>query len=99
MSSTKEEDAPIDPAARRPPGLWKGTAIKLETDFIIRHKMKPSLAAVGAFHSDLIDLPAAIEVWSEALEHAPLPLSAIEVPWLPVPGARVLVDLWVHLPA
>ena len=39
-----------------------------------------------------------IEVWDEAMGHAPLPLSATEVPWLPIPGARVQVDLWVHVP-
>jgi len=245
----KEEEGPIDPEARRPLGLWKGTAIKLETDFIIRRKMKPSLEAAGAsletvvkaqvylrdrddipafneawlshfptppattiiptatpgfimpdsrieintiallsggktskdtlqcrnpplfegwvsavragdllflsglmatehgrliedarvdprqpyfgipvkselrsivrqaqaicraagstlrncvriqqFHTNLADLPAAIEVWDEVLRGAPLPLSAIEVPWLPVPGGRVLVDLWVYAP-
>jgi hypothetical protein len=31
------------------------------------------------------------------MDHAPLPLSAIEVAWLPVAGARVMVDLWVHV--
>ena len=44
------------------------------------------------------DLPATLEVWDEALAHAPLPLSPIEVPWLPVPGGHVAVDLWVHVP-
>jgi enamine deaminase RidA (YjgF/YER057c/UK114 family) len=243
-----EEEAPIDPAARRPIGLWKGTAIKLETDFIITTKLKPSLEASGAsldtvvkaqvylrdrddvpafnevwrshfphmpattiiptatpgfimpdsrieintialavdgrttrqvvtgaqpplfqghvsairagdllflsglmaldhgrlidaaktdprqpffgtpakaelrailreaeaicraagtslrnavriqqFHTDLADLAPAIEVWNEALD-APLPLSAIEVPWLPVPAAHLMVDLWVYVP-
>ena len=35
---------------------------------------------IQQFHTDLADLPAAIEVWDEAMEHAPLPLSPIEVP-------------------
>ncbi|WP_137176482.1 RidA family protein [Roseomonas sp. AR75] len=48
------------------------------------------------FLSDLADLPACIETAHDALEGRPLPLSAIEVPWLPAPGARVLLDLWVH---
>jgi enamine deaminase RidA (YjgF/YER057c/UK114 family) len=243
----REEDWPVDPLARRPPGLWKGTPIRLETEFIVRHKLLPALQASGSslenvvkaqvylrdladvpefndvwhgffkvppattiiptatpgfimpelrielntialaddgatrremvagdtlfdggvaairagdmlflsglmavehgalvagarpdpsqpffampakaelrailrqaattcaragtslsnivriqqFHTNLADLPAAIEQWHEALEGAPLPLSAIEVPWLPVPGAGVLVDLWVHVP-
>jgi len=244
-----EEEGPLDPAARRPVGLWKGTAIKLETDFIIRHKMQPSLEAAGSsldkvvkaqvylrdrddvpafnevwnahfkippattiiptatpgfvmqdsrieinvialasdgttkkivvagdepplfdgavsavlsgdllflsalmavedgrlipqsdvdagqpffatpvkaelqsilrqaeaicknagtslanavriqqYHTDLADLAPALETWNEAMRGEPLPISAIEVPWLPVPGARVLVDLWVYAP-
>ena len=242
----REEDAPIDPEARRAHGLWKGTPIKLETDFIINRKLKPTLAAVNAgletvvkaqvylrdqddipgfrevwarhfpvepattiiatatpgfimpesrieintialakdgktakqviapvpplfhgastavragdllfisglmavrdgalvpdaksdptqpfyaipvkaelleilaqaeaicraagtsltnvvriqqFHSDLADLPATLDVWSDVM--AALPLSPIEVPWLPVPDARLQVDLWVYCP-
>lgn len=244
-----EEEGPLDPLARRPVGLWKGTAIKLETDFIIRHKMQPSLEAAGSsldnvvkaqvylrdrddvpafnevwnahfktppattiiptatpgfvmadsrieinvialasdgttkkiivtgdepplfngsvsailsgdllflsglmaveggrlipqasvdasqpyfatpvkaelqsilrqaeaicknagtslantvriqqYHTDLADLAPALETWNEAMGGQPLPISAIEVPWLPVSGARVLVDLWVYAP-
>ena len=53
---------------------------------------------IQQFHSDLADLPACLEVWSEAMDGAALPLSAIEVPWQTVPGARVSVDLWVYAP-
>lgn len=53
---------------------------------------------IQQFHTDLSDLPAALEVWDETMDHAPLPLSPIEVAWLPVAGARVMVDLWVHVP-
>jgi enamine deaminase RidA (YjgF/YER057c/UK114 family) len=244
----KEEDAPVDPEAKRAHGLWKGTPIMLETDFIIRRKLKPTLQAANAsldtvvkaqvylrdqadipgfrqvwakhfpvqpattiiatetpgfimpelrieintialdkdgatkrdvvapiaplftgstpairagdllflsglmavrdgalvpeartdstqpffaqpvknelreilsqaeaicraagtslrnavriqqFHSDLADLPATLDVWSDAMGGTPLPLSAIEVAWQPVPGARLQVDLWVYVP-
>ena len=244
----REEDAPIDPEARRAHGLWKGTPIKLETDFIIRRKLTPTLEAVNAgldtvvkaqvylrdqedipgfrevwarhfpvqpattiiatatpgfimpesrieintialakdgktekqviapvpplfraprqrsapaiccsspglmavrdgslvsaakpirrsrstrslsrrscgkssrrrrsdlrggrdepqehvriqqFHANLADLPATLEVWAEAFDGMPLPLSPVEVPWLPVPDARLQVDLWVYIP-
>ena len=53
---------------------------------------------IQQFHTDLADLPAALEVWDETMDHAPLPLSSIEVAWLPVAGACVMVDLWVHVP-
>jgi len=50
------------------------------------------------FFTDLSELPLAIEAWSGELDGLPLPLSAIEVDWLPVPGARLLADIWVHAP-
>ena len=50
------------------------------------------------FLTDLAELPLAIEAWSDALDGLPLPLSAIEVDWLAVPGARILADIWVHAP-
>ena len=70
-----EKDAPIDPEARRAHGLWKGTPIKLETDFIIRRKLKPTLEAVGAgldtvvkaqvYLRDQEDIPGFREVWAK----------------------------------
>ncbi len=53
---------------------------------------------IQQFHSDLADLPATLEVWSEATDGMPLPLSPVEVPWLPVPNARLQIDLWVYAP-
>ena len=53
---------------------------------------------IQQFHADLTDLPATLEVWSEAMEGQALPLSPIDVPWLPVPDARLQLDLWVYVP-
>jgi enamine deaminase RidA (YjgF/YER057c/UK114 family) len=53
---------------------------------------------IQQFHADLADLAPTLEVWAEAMDRAPLPLSAIEVPWLPVPDARLQLDLWVYVP-
>ena len=53
---------------------------------------------IQQFHADLADLPATLEVWSEAMDGMPLPLSAVEVPWQAVPQARLQVDLWVYIP-
>jgi len=96
------DEARVDP--RQP---FYGIPIKAELRSIIRQAEAICRAAgtslrnavrIQQFHTDLADLPAAIEVWDDAMVHAPLPLSAIEVPWLPVPGAHVQVDLWVHIP-
>ena len=88
------DEARVD--ARQP---FYGIPVKAELRSIIRQAEAICRAAgtslrnavrIQQFHTDLADLPAAIEVWDETMGHAPLPLSAIEVPWLPIPGARVM---------
>ena len=67
---------PIDPEARLFPGhLWKGTPIKLETEFIIKRKLLPALSAVNCslddvvkaqvYLRDITDAPKFNEVWAE----------------------------------
>ena len=84
-----------------------GIPVKAELRSIIRQAEAICRAAgtslrnavrIQQFHLDLSDLPATLEIWDEALVHAPLPLSPVEVPWLPIPGARIQVDLWVYVP-
>ena len=96
------DEARVD--SRQP---FYGIPIKAELRSIIRQAEAICRAAgtslrnavrIQQFHTDLADLPAAIELWDDAMGHAPLPLSAIEVAWLPIPGARMQVDLWVHVP-
>jgi len=78
----KTEEGPIDPAARMPAGhLWKGTPIKLETEFVIERKLKPALATVGntlaevvkaqVYLRDIDDVPAFNEVWAKHFGKAP----------------------------
>jgi enamine deaminase RidA (YjgF/YER057c/UK114 family) len=78
----KTEEGPIDPAARMPAGhLWKGTPIKLETEFVIERKLKPALASVGntlaevvkaqVYLRDVNDTPAFNEVWAKHFPKAP----------------------------
>ena len=78
----KTEEGPLDPAARMPAGhLWKGTPIKLETEFVIERKMKPALATIGntlaevvkaqVYLRDINDIPAFNEVWLKHFKKAP----------------------------
>ena len=75
-------EGPLDPAARMPPGhLWKGTPIKLETEFVIERKLKPALATVGntlaevvkaqVYLRDVDDIPAFNEVWTKHFPKTP----------------------------
>ncbi len=50
------------------------------------------------FHTNLADFNAAWQVWDKHLPERHLPFSAIEVPALAVPGAVVMLDLWVYVP-
>ena len=69
------DQGPLDPEARMPAGhLWKGTPIKLETEFILKRKLKPALETVGntleelvkaqVYLRDIDDIPAFNEVWA-----------------------------------
>jgi enamine deaminase RidA (YjgF/YER057c/UK114 family) len=96
------------PAARRDPGQpFFAQPVKNELHEILGQAEAICRAAgtslrnavrIQQFHSDLADLPATLDVWSDATNGMPLPLSAIEVPWQAVPDARLQVDLWVYVP-
>jgi len=80
----------IAEAAKVPPGqLWKGTRIKLETDYLIRKRLLPSLEAAGS-NLDLIlkaqvylshpeDFPAFWQVWSAAFSGRVPPTTVVPV--------------------
>jgi enamine deaminase RidA (YjgF/YER057c/UK114 family) len=57
-----------------------------------------NLVRVQQFHTDLHDFYPAYRAWHERRNGQPLPFSAIEVPFLPVPDCSVLLDIWVHIP-
>ncbi len=70
------KNGPLEPEARLWPGhLWKGTPIKLETEFVISKKLLPALKTVGntlddvvkaqVYLRDITDAPKFNEVWAE----------------------------------
>lgn len=54
---------------------------------------------VQQFHTELADFNGAYQVWQQQVPGLHLPFSAIEVPALGVPGAVVMLDLWVYVPS
>lgn len=50
------------------------------------------------FHTDLRDFRAGCRAWQRRLPNTALPIAAVKVPRLPVPGAAVQVEVWVHAP-
>ena len=58
-----------------------------------------NVVRVQQFHTDIADFYAVHRAWQRALPGRPIPFSAVEVPGpLPVPGCRVMMDLWVYAP-
>ncbi len=95
----KTEEGPIDPEARMPAGhLWKGTPIKLETEFIIERKLKPALESVGntldevvkaqVYLRDVDDIPAFNEVWAKHFGDASARHQPSSPPRRPASSAR-----------
>ena len=81
-------NGPLDPEASMPAGhLWKGTPIKLETEFVIRRKLKPALESVGntlaevvkaqVYLRDIDDIPAFNEAWGAHFGNSPPATSII----------------------
>jgi enamine deaminase RidA (YjgF/YER057c/UK114 family) len=71
----------IAPEAKVPAGhLWKGNRIQLESDYIIRNKLKPALEGAGAslasvvkaqvYLADIHDVPAFNQIWARHFGNA-----------------------------
>ena len=56
-----------------------------------------NVVRVQQFHTDIGEFYPAYKAWERRL-NGPVPFSAVEVPMLPVPGARVLMDVWAYVP-
>jgi len=77
----------LAPAASLPAGhLWKGTPVKLETDFIVEQKIEPALKAAGSSLADVVKCqvylrdPADFAPFNEALAEALSEASAGDEP-------------------
>jgi enamine deaminase RidA (YjgF/YER057c/UK114 family) len=57
-----------------------------------------NVVRIQQFHTDLRGFTGAWQAWQRRLPGQHLPFSAIEVPALGVPGAVVMLDLWVYVP-
>ena len=57
-----------------------------------------NVVRIQQFHTDIADFYPVYQAWQRQLPGQPLPFTAVEVPELPVPGAKLLMDLWVYAP-
>ncbi|MGE0523394.1 MAG: RidA family protein [Variibacter sp.] len=86
----RDESGAIAAAAKVPDGqLWKGTRIKRETDYLIKHRLMPALTAGGSsfdlilkaqvYLSRVEDFPAFWQVWSAAFKGKVAPTLIVPV--------------------
>jgi enamine deaminase RidA (YjgF/YER057c/UK114 family) len=97
----------VEAARPDPAQPFLGSSIQAQMDFLLASAAAicrtagtslANVVRIQQFHTDLRELYPAWQVWERHLPGRPLPLSAVEVPFLPVPGCTVLLDLWVHAP-
>jgi enamine deaminase RidA (YjgF/YER057c/UK114 family) len=79
----------LDPRAHRPEhSAWAGTEIRLQTEYLIEHKLKPALEAAGSsldgslkaqiYLASMADLPEFLDVWQR--HYAAIPCAVTVVP-------------------
>jgi len=97
----------IDAARVDPAQPLFGSSVQTQMDHMLGNAQKLCEAAgtslanvvrIQQFHTDLKDFYPAYQVWEQHLPGQYLPYSAVEVPFLPVPGCTVQLDLWVYAP-
>jgi enamine deaminase RidA (YjgF/YER057c/UK114 family) len=84
-----------------------GDAAEIQSEIILRRAAEICAAAgtelanitrAQLFLTDIRDFLSVYRAWQRLLPGRPMPYSAIQVPALPVPGARVQMDLWAYAP-
>lgn len=94
--------ARIDPAM---PYFGSSTAAQMEVMLANAQKIcraagtsLANVVRIQQYHTDLSGFYPAYQVWERHLPGQYLPFSAVQVPFLPVPGCSVQLDLWVYAP-
>ncbi len=95
-------------AARHDPAQpYFGSSVQAQMQAMLENAQKICRAAgtslanvvrIQQYHTDLGDFYPAYQVWEQHLPDQHLPFSAVQVPFLPVPGCSVQLDLWVYVP-
>ena len=85
-----------------------GSSVQAQMDAMLESAAKICAAAgtslanvvrIQQYHTDPTDFDGAYQAWDRHLPGLHLPISAVKVPFLPVPGCTVQLDLWVYAPS
>lgn len=103
-----DENGLAEEAKTAPGQPWFGSSAAAQGRCIIDHANRLCEAAgtsitnavrIQQFHTDMAEFYPVYQAWEEALDGAPVPFSAVQVPApLPVPDATLLMDIWVYCP-
>lgn len=102
-----DENGLVDAARIDPAQPYFGSSVQAQMHAILESAQKICRAAgtslnnvvrIQQYHTDLTEFYPACEVWGRCLPGQHLPFSAVQVPFLPVPGCTVQLDLWVYAP-
>jgi enamine deaminase RidA (YjgF/YER057c/UK114 family) len=102
-----DENGLVDAARMDPKQPYFGSSIQSQMHAMLESAQKICRAAgtslanvvrIQQYHTDLSEFHAAYQVWEQHLPGQHLPFSAVKVPFLPVPGCSVQLDLWVYAP-
>lgn len=94
----------LDPRAHRPEhSAWAGTEIRLQTEFLIEHKLKPALEAAGSslerslkaqvYLARIADLPDFMEVWNRYYAAIPCALTIVPTKSFATVGGIIEINL------
>ncbi len=103
-----DEEGLVAGAAVDPGQPWFSSSPAVQAETIIANAEKLCQAAgtslsnavrIQQFHTDISEFYDVHRAWQKHLPDTPLPFSAVHIPHeLPVPGATVLMDIWVYVP-
>lgn len=94
----------LDPRAHKPEhSAWAGTEIRLQTEYIVEHKLKPALEAAGSslehslkaqvYLAHMADLPEFLDVWRRYYGAVPCALTVVPTKSFATVGGIIEINL------
>jgi enamine deaminase RidA (YjgF/YER057c/UK114 family) len=102
-----DENGLVASARIDPEQPYHGSAVQAQMDAMLENAARICAAAgtsldnvvrIQQYHTDPADFHGAYQAWQRHVPSRHLPLSAVKVPFLPVPGCTVQLELWVYAP-
>ena len=102
-----DENGLVESARVDPEQPYHGSTVQAQMDAMLESARKICAAGgtslenvirIQQYHTDPADFYTAYQAWDRYVHARHLPISAVKVPFLPVPGCTVQLDLWVYAP-